>query len=260
MSRSGFPYKGMRQAAWPGRWPSVVEDSQVELAEARGDLYVRWQNTVHTLMKPVEPIETVELFPEMSAELLRLLRNLPHTAWYQPTACPAWSVKDVVAHLLGGTLGRLSSGRDRLIQPKPNVAPKSYAELVAHINQQNAEWVNVARRLSQQLLIAFLELTDPQLYQYFKALPPFERAGPAVAWAGENHSPNWFDIAREFTEKWLHQAHVREAVGQPLLVERKWLFPVLDTFMRALPYAYRDMVVADGNAVWFHITGAAGGD
>jgi uncharacterized protein (TIGR03083 family) len=211
-------------------------------------------------MKPVEPIETVELFPELSAELLRLLKNLPSKAWDRPTPCATWSVKDVVAHLLGGNLGRLSFGRDRLIHPKPNVTPKNYAELVDYLNQQNKEWVNVARRISPRLLIDFLELTDPQLYQYFKALPPFAMGGPAVAWAGDNQSPNWFDIAREYTEKWLHQQHVREAVRQPLLVERKWLYPVLDTFMRALPHTYRDVKVADGVAVWFHISGQAGGD
>ena len=74
-----------------------------------------------------------------------------------------------------------------------------------------------------------------------EALPAFESGGPAVAWAGDKQSPNWFDIAREYTEKWLHQQHIREAVGQPVLDERRWLFPVLDTFMRALPHVYRDI-------------------
>ncbi len=87
--------------------------------------------------------------------------------------------------------------------------------------------------------MAFLEMTDPLLYQHFKALPPFEPAGVSVAWAGEAQSFNWFDIAREYTEKWLHQQHIREAVSRPVLAERRWLHPVLDTFMRALPYTYR---------------------
>ena len=217
-------------------------------------------------MKPVELVHTVELFPALSAALLHLLKNLPDTAWDRATACQTWSVKDVVAHLLGGNLGRLSFGRDRLTQPKLNISPKNYAELVDYINRQNEEWVNAARRISPKLLIEFLELTDPQLYRYFKALPPFEPGGSAVAWAGfdvssaERQSPHWFDIAREYTEKWLHQQHIREAVNQPLLVERKWLFPVLDTFMRALPHTYRRIDAADGVAIWFHIAGEAGGD
>jgi uncharacterized protein (TIGR03083 family) len=211
-------------------------------------------------MKPVEPVCTVELFPELSAELLRLLKSLPPTAWDLPTACPGWSVKDVVAHLLGGNLGRLSFGRDRSLGPAPQVAPLGYGELVAYINQLNAEWIDAARRISPSLLIDFLGLTEPQLYDYFRTLPPFESRGPAVAWAGDVRSPNWFDIAREYTEKWLHQQHIREAVGQPALDDRKWLYPVLDTFMCALPHVYRDISAAEGIAIVFRIVGAAGGD
>ena len=34
-----------------------------------------------------------------------------------------------------------------------------------------------------------------------------------VAWAGEERSPAWFDVARELTERWHHQAHIRLATG-----------------------------------------------
>lgn len=68
-------------------------------------------------MNPVEPIYTVELFPELSAALLDLLKKLPPPAWQVETACSPWSVKDVAAHLFGGNIGRLSFGRDRLALP-----------------------------------------------------------------------------------------------------------------------------------------------
>lgn len=211
-------------------------------------------------MDPVEVIDTIELFPELSAELLRVLRALPTAAWPQATACPGWSVKDLVAHLLGGNLGRLTPGGDVVGVSKPKVVPGDHAGLVAYINRQNAEWVKAARRISPDLLIRFLEITDQQLYQCFKALPLFEPGGTAVVWAGDTQSLHWFDIAREYTEKWLHQQHIREAVGQPVLTQRKWLFPVLDTFMRALPYTYRGVDASDGAAIGFHIEGEAGGD
>jgi uncharacterized protein (TIGR03083 family) len=211
-------------------------------------------------MRPVEPIHTVELFPALSAELLHVLRALPPAGWQAATACPGWSVKDIVAHLLGGNLGRLSSGRDGPADPKAKAVPTDYAGLVTHINNENADWVKAARRISPDLLIQFLEITDQRVYESFKALPPLEPGGIAVAWAGDTRSPHWFDIAREYTEKWLHQQHIREAVGQPVLAERRWFSPVLDTFMRALPYTYRGVEAADGAAVRFHIAGEAGGD
>jgi hypothetical protein len=81
-----------------------------------------------------------------------------------------------------------------------------------------------------------------------------------VAWASDDLPPNWFDIAREYTEKWLHQQHIREAVGKPLLTERKWLFPVLDTFIRALPRTYRNIDAQNGTSVTVQVSGEAGGE
>jgi len=211
-------------------------------------------------MNPVEPIFTVDLFPGLSAELLGVLKSLPSEAWNLPTACADWTVKDVAAHLLGGNLSRLSFGRDRLAHPRLGVLKMDYEALVQAIDRLNAEWVEIARRFSAPLLVDFLELTDPQLYEYFKVLPPFEASGPPVSWAGDTRSANWFDIAREYTEKWLHQQHIRQAVGCKLLDGREWLFPVLDTFLRALPHTYRRLEAADGVAIGFHITGGAGGD
>jgi len=211
-------------------------------------------------MNPVEPIFTVELFPGLSAELHGVQKNLPPEAWNLPTACADWTVKDVTAHMLGGTISRLSFGRDRLAHARLGSLKLDYEALVQAIDRQNAEWVEFARRFSYPLLVDFLVLTDPQLYEYFKALPPFEASGPPVSWAGEAQSPNWFDIAREYTEKWLHQQHIREAVGRPVLDERKYLFPVLDTFLRALPHAYRNLAAASGTCIGFCITGEAGGD
>jgi uncharacterized protein (TIGR03083 family) len=211
-------------------------------------------------MNPVEPIFTVELFPGLGTELLGVLKSLPPDDWELPTACADWTVKDVTAHLLGGTLSRLSFGRDRLAHPRLGGLEMDYEALVQAIDQQNAEWIEIARRFSAPLLVDFLALTDPQLYEYFKALLPFESSGPPVSWAGDTRSPNWFDIAREYTEKWLHQQHIRQAVGRGLLDGREWLFPVLDTFLRALPHTYRGLEAAEGTLIGFHITGGAGGD
>jgi hypothetical protein len=69
---------------------------------------------------------------------------------------------------------------------------------------------------------------------------------------------NWFDTAREFTERWLHQQQIRDAVGRPDLNPR-YLAPVLDTFLRALPHAYRTQEAAPDTAVVIQITGDAGG-
>ncbi len=213
-------------------------------------------------MHPVEPIFTVHLFPALDFELFPVLQGLPLKAWDWPTACAGWSVKDVMVHLLGGSQNRISQGRDGHPPLRNFIGVKNYAELVDAINEANEEWVTAMRGngLDGPALIEFLAMANAELYEYFASLPPFEHNGPAVAWAGDTQSPNWFDIAREYTEKWLHQQHIREAVGKPVLAERRFLYPVLDTFMRALPHTYRDVAAPDGTAIAVQITGEAGGD
>jgi len=210
------------------------------------------------MVKQVESIHTVALFPPLSRELLKVLQSLLEEDWTKPTACPGWSVKDVTAHLLGGSLGRLSDRDNQPGQTEKNEL--GFKELVRLINSDNEEWVKAARRISPSLLIEFLDIADTALYMYFKTLPMERPARIPVSWAGETESSNWMDIAREYTEKWLHQQHIREAVGRPLLTSREWLFPVLDTFMRALPYTYRNIEAVVGTSMAIHIEGEAGGD
>lgn len=209
-------------------------------------------------MKPVEPVYVVDLFPPLSGELLNVLRSLQPANWELRTVCTPWTVKDVAAHLLGGNLSRLWKREERSKTPRPSSL--DFNELLELINQQNEAWVQAARRISPEILIEFLELTDRRLYEHFNRLDPHDLAGISVAWASEDLALNWLDIAREYTEKWLHQQHIREAVGLPLLVGRGWLSPVLDTFMYALPRTFRDVKAEDGTVVSVKITGEAGGE
>jgi uncharacterized protein (TIGR03083 family) len=210
-------------------------------------------------MNPVEPIHVTDLFCEIHGELLSMLRTLPAEDWYKPTAARAWAVRDIVAHLLDSDIRRLSFQRDQAPMVPPESPINSYRDLVDFLNQLNADWVKAAKRISPRLLIEFLEITGGEVCALFKSLTPFGPAIFGVAWAGEEGSLNWFDIAREYTEKWHHQQQIRDAVGAPALTGRKWLFPVLDTFLRGLPHTYRETRADEGARIAFHITGEAGG-
>jgi len=212
----------------------------------------------HSGLTPVAPVFLVDLLPALHTELMGLLRGLRAADWARPTACALWSVKDIAAHLLDTSLRRLSYGRDRL-DPAPDVSVTTHADLVAYLNRLNAEWVAAARRLSPRILMDMLDLTAPQLHAFFSSLDPYAPAAFGVAWAGEVTSPNWFDIGREYTERWLHQQQIREAVGAPGLTARKWLHPTLDIFVRALPFTYRDVEAAVGRSLRFQVLGDAGG-
>jgi hypothetical protein len=109
------------------------------------------------------------------------------------------------------------------------------------------------------LLVDFLAVTGPQIAALFASLDPHARAFLAVSWAGEEVSENWLDMGREYTERWHHQQQIREAVGAPPLTARRWLAPMLEISVRALPFAYRDTTARTGKTIALVITGDAGG-
>ena len=206
---------------------------------------------------PLGPTATAHLFPRLGAELVTLLRALDAGAWRGPTVCPGWEVCDVAAHLLDSALRRLAFGRDGHAPPPPERPIAGYRDLVALLDRWNAEWVTAARRLSPELLVGLLEWVEPQLAAHFAALDPEAEAPFGVAWAGEERSPVWFDVARELTERWHHQQQIRLAAGVPPLAARELSEPVFDTFLRALPHRYAEVGAAEGTTVRIAIHGEA---
>ena len=207
---------------------------------------------------PLKPILTVDLFPILEGKLIEVLRCLRHDDWMRPTLAKHWTVKDVASHLLDGNLKRLSIQRDGFfgLQAPPH---GGYEAFIAFINRNNAEWVQAARRLSPRVLIDLIEITSKEVYELFRGLDPNAPALWGVSWAGEETSANWFDIAREYTERWHHQQQIRVAVNRPGISSRELYFPVLDTFMRGMPHAFRSVEAREGTVVEIQITGEAGG-
>ena len=208
-------------------------------------------------MQPLTPIYTADLFPPLHSELIDLLRGLAPADWERPTVAGDWRVRDVAAHLLDVDLRKLSVSRDGFLVP-PDGPIGGYGDLVRFLNRLNADWVAAARRLSPRVLVDLLAVTGPAVSDLIAALPPHEPALFSVAWAGESRSENWFDIGRDYTERWHHQMQIRDAVGAPLLLARPWLHPLLDLSVRALPRAYESVMAEDGTAVVFEVTGEEG--
>jgi uncharacterized protein (TIGR03083 family) len=207
----------------------------------------------------IAPIEVSYLFPVLDRKLEELLRSLSQEDWDRP-ATPKWRVKDVAGHLLDGNLRRLSMARDGY-RGEP-FSGSSEKELVDFLNGLNADWVKAMRRLSPQVLIEFLRETNRDVAAYFQSLDPHGEATFPVSWAGESKSENWFDVAREYTEKWHHQQQIREAVGKGVeaIMTREIYHPVLETFLRAVPHGYREVQASEKALVGICITGEAGGD
>lgn len=202
-------------------------------------------------VKNLEPVLTGPLFGEVRWELVSLLKGLNEEEWRRPTAAGKWNVKDVALHILGGDVGNLSRRRDGF---SLTADLSSYEKLVAFINEINASWVAAGQRISPRLLIDLLEHVGRQADEYFAGLDPFA-IGTPVDWAGDGPAPVWFDVAREYTERWHHQQQIRDATGRPGLYPKRLFEPVMDTFVRALPWTFRGVEAADGSAVRLALTG-----
>jgi len=198
------------------------------------------------------PILTAHLFEPLHEELMALLGGLDDDDWNAPTVAGAWTVKDVAAHLLDTALGRLSVQRDRYLPPHdPSAAPLPLGAMIAARNRLAVE---SSRRLSPRILTQLLELYGREQAAYLQSLDPFADAEWSVSWAGEETSSQWFDTARELTERWHHQQQIRDATGRPPLYDARYFDPVIDTFVRALPYTYRNVDAPEGTAIVLQIT------
>ncbi|HTU47294.1 MAG TPA: maleylpyruvate isomerase N-terminal domain-containing protein [Bryobacteraceae bacterium] len=205
----------------------------------------------------LDPILCAPLLRRVDEKLIELLSSLAPGEWDLQTVAPRWKVRDVAAHLLDTALRKLSMVRDGCcIEPAEIRSPE---DLVTLVNRFNQEGVMVYRRLSPPVLIELMKIACQQSANFHESLHPFARAAFNVSWSGEETSLNWFDTARELTERWHHQQQIRLATDRPGIMTPELYHPVLDCFLRGLPYLYRDVDAPARTTVLVEISGECGG-
>jgi len=206
------------------------------------------------------PIHFAPLFRPLEQHLLELLSSLSDDDWRRPTVCSQWSVQDIASHLLDGAIRRLSAQRDRYVAPDGPQELNSPGDLLRYLNDLNASWTRVTRRISPRVLVDLLEVVSRQYVELWETADPQAEALFPVSWAGEANSLLWFDMARDYTERWHHQRQIALAVHRETPIdERQFYYPVLDTFMRALPHTFQGVNAEIGTLVSAEIRGPAGG-
>jgi uncharacterized protein (TIGR03083 family) len=208
------------------------------------------------MLRPAPAVDVIPLLDEERAELVSLLRRLKPEDFGKKTACDPWTVRDVVAHLVGVDLSLLSRLRDGFVEPGDE-APEGDA-LVPWIDARNAAWVAASSWVSVGTLADVLEHTGHLTKAFFESLDR-DASGEPVTWAGPEPAPWWLCVAREFSERWVHQQHIRDAVGSPGLNGPSFLGPLLATLLRSLPLAYEGVDADEGAEVAVQIEGRGGG-
>ena len=183
--------------------------------------------------------------------LLNLLTSLSDAQWDAPTAAPQWPVKDIALHLLDVDLSWLARDRDH---DRTGVIPmpSGHDEFVCGLAERNQRWVDGTRGLSPRLITDLLRWSGEQLDAH---LGTVDLAGPSsVYWAGE--VPLWFDLGREFTERWVHYRQIQEATLPAGHDHRPdmYLPLVLRTFVWGFAHQYQAPAPA-GSAIALEIPG-----
>jgi hypothetical protein len=156
---------------------------------------------------PSDPILCSHLLRRVDEKLIDLLSALTPAEWDLQTIAPLWRVRDVAAHLLDTVLRKLSMVRDSCYVEAVSI--RSSEDVITLVNRLNREGVTVYRRLSPKVLIGIMKEACEHSARFHESLDPFAPAAFAVSWAGEASSLNWFDTARELTERWHHQQQIR---------------------------------------------------
>ncbi|MCC6943536.1 MAG: maleylpyruvate isomerase family mycothiol-dependent enzyme [Thermomicrobiales bacterium] len=205
------------------------------------------------------PTDLRPLFPRERSALLDVLRSLSDAEWQLPTVCGYWSIHDLALHLLNGDLRFIAGRRDGYRSPKgPTVAPPyGRAEVTRLVDTLNTSWVEGARWMSPRQVINQLERSGIE-YADTLATLDMDAVGIPVDWIVSEPAPVWIDVAREYTERLIHQQHIRDAAARPLLTERWAVSPLFDTFLLALPNALRAVQAPTGANVHLTIRGEAG--
>ena len=202
----------------------------------------------------IDEVPAVDVRGPLTAQrrrLLSLLTSLSQEQWSAPTAAPHWSVKDIALHLLDVDLSWLAHGRDH-DQAGIIPVPSGHEEFVRGLAERNQRWVDGTRNLSPRLITGLLQWSGDQLDAY---LGTADLARPSsVYWAG--NVPLWFDLAREFTERWVHYRQIQEAVAPAGHGEQpdEYLPLVLRTFLWGFPHQYQAPAPA-GTAIAVEVPG-----
>lgn len=197
---------------------------------------------------PLIRVDTRPLFAELRLGLVELLGAAGPDDWDRPTVCEGWTVHDLVAHLIGVDLANVARRRDGHAVALP---PGGLAAF-------NDQWVDSCRRLSAVELRAMVDLASGWFADWAETTDP-DAAAEAPSWAGAGAAPLWLDVAREYTERWVHQQQLREAIGRPGLDSARFVAPVITTFVHALPVALAPHDAPAGTTVVYAVTGDGGG-
>jgi len=159
-----------------------------------------------------EPL--IDRLHEVWTDIADLCDGLTSAQWETPTECPGWTVRDNVAHMIGTE--RMLMGEQPGAPPVADDTPVP-SHVRNDIGRANEAWIEVYHAWDgAALLDEFRAVTARRLDQL--------RALSAEDWEREGFTPEGPGPYRQFMairvfDCWYHDQDIREALGNPGLME-----------------------------------------
>ena len=199
-------------------------------------------------MTTVDRDQAVAALDEAFDAVVALAEGLAPTDWDRPTACPGWSVKDNVSHVIG--IESMLLGR-----PSPeDTLPDDLPHVRNDFGRVNEVWVEAYRQRPPAEVLSELRAV---IAARREALAGMDQA----AFDRDSFTPAGPDTYGRFMlirtmDIWFHDQDIREALGRPGHLEGLAPDAVLDEVSRSIGYVVGKRAGAPpGSSVRFDLTG-----
>jgi uncharacterized protein (TIGR03083 family) len=196
----------------------------------------------------VDRDQAVAVLDEQFDAVVALAEGLAPGEWDLPTACPAWSVKDNVAHVIG--IEAMLLGR-----PTPEVAlPEDLPHVRNDLGRVNEQWIASYRGRSTTDVLADLRAVIAERRAALAGMDQADFDAESVTPAGPDSYGRFMRV--RVMDMWMHEQDIREAVGRPGHEDGQAPQAALDELTAALGYVVGKRAGAPpGSRVRFELTG-----
>jgi uncharacterized protein (TIGR03083 family) len=196
----------------------------------------------------LERDRAVAALDEAYDAVVALAEGLSADDWDRPTACPGWSVKDNVSHVIG--IESLLLGR-----PTPEDSlPADIPHVHNDFGRVNEVWIDAFRAQAPEDVLAELRAVIAERRATLAGMDQAAFDAEAFTPAGPDTYGRFMRI--RVMDIWYHDQDIREAIGRPGHFEGLAPEAALDEFTLAAGYVVGKLAGAPaGSSVRFELTG-----
>jgi uncharacterized protein (TIGR03083 family) len=196
----------------------------------------------------VDRDQAVAVLDEQFDAVVALAEGLAPEEWDLPTACPRWSVKDNLVHVIG--VEAMLLGR-----PTPEVTlPEDLPHVRNDLGRVNEQWIESYRGRSTTDVLADLREVIAERRAALAGMDQADFDAESFTPAGPDSYGRFMRV--RVMDMWMHEQDVRQAVGRPGHEDGLAPQAALDEMTAALGYVVGKRAGAPpGSRVRFELTG-----